>query len=111
MLLTTAIYGANGQTISTKKGLSFNVTLESNPSTGYSWHLAEQPDSTMLRLEESHYTPDANPQGLVGKGGKQTWQFKALKEGDATLHFEYRKPWEGHLKPAQTKEIKVAIKK
>lgn len=102
---------ATQEVINTKKGLTFTITLDANPSTGNSWHLAEQPDSSIVRLEQSHYTPGANPHGVIGKGGKQTWQFKALKEGDITLHFAYRKPWEAHLNPAETKDVKVSIKK
>lgn len=93
-----------------KKGKSFNIKLSSKPSTGYSWHLAEQPDSEYLRLEAAHYNPGANPHGLEDKDGLQTWQFKALKDGETTLRFAERKSWEGHLAPKQTKEYTISIK-
>lgn len=97
--------------VTVKKGLSFVVTLESNPTNGSLWHLNEQPDGTKLRLEESHYSPDANPHGLVGTGGTQTWQFKALNEGDTVLKFAYKKSWETIEKPEKIKTIAVKITK
>lgn len=98
--------------ITVKKGLSFVVTLESNPTNGSLWHLNEQPDGSKVRLEESHYTPDANPHGLVGNGGTQTWQFKALNEGDVVLKFAYKKSWEtNERKPEKLKNITVKITK
>ncbi|MEL4106121.1 protease inhibitor I42 family protein [Oscillospiraceae bacterium WX1] len=69
------------------------VSLTSNPSTGYSWHLAVSDESILAPAGEA-YVPPAN-QNLVGAGGTEVWNVRALKHGKATLTFKYYRDWEG----------------
>jgi inhibitor of cysteine peptidase len=92
--------------IETVVGQEFTISLPSNPTTGYSWALAGSlPDG--LLLVGSQYKPSQPDPNVVGSGGVEEWTFKATKAGTATLTFEYRRPWEKELPPAQRKVFVV----
>src|SRR5262245_2505749 len=62
-----------------KQGEQFTVTLDANPTTGYSWQLDKTYDDTVVKLVGSEYKRGAS--GMVGSGGKQIWTFKAVGAG------------------------------
>lgn len=47
---------------------------------------------------------------LVGAGGKEIWTFKALKEGETEINFQYVRPWEKDVVPEITKRYAIIIK-
>ncbi|OEC84826.1 MULTISPECIES: protease inhibitor I42 family protein [Methanobacterium] len=71
----------------------FNITLESNPSTGYKW--ISEFDSNSLKLVNETYIPDMPIR--CGSGGYQIFTFKALKTGKTDLTMKYIMPWENCL--------------
>ena len=55
------------------------------------------------------YLSDADQtQPLVGQGGKEYWQFKALQAGSTELQLVYARPWES-VQPAQVFNLKVVV--
>lgn len=98
----------NGREITLKKGGALELTLDSNPTTGFAWIVAEV-RTAVLRLEgEPGYQPD-EPAG-VGGGGKQTFKFRAVAVGQTGLKLTYRRPWETDAPPAETFEITVNVR-
>ena len=81
------------------------ISLFENPSTGYGWQYAAQPESVLL-LTADQYESDA-PVGVVGAGGVRAFSFVGLKEGTATLTFDYLRAWEGV--PIRTVVIEVSV--
>ncbi len=103
----TETYTDPGQTISTGVNQQFNIVLESNPTTGYSWQ--ESYDDTMLELVAKTYEPgEGAQQGLVGAGGTEHFRFKALKAGETEITLTYKRPWEEES--LEQKVFKVGIK-
>jgi len=51
-------------------------------------------DSEMLTLNEHSYQPDENAEEMVGVGGTDLMQFKALKAGSTQIKLTYSQPWE-----------------
>jgi len=94
-----------GDTIKVKKGDAFSISLESNPTTGYSWQ--PQFDSNYVQLVDSDYVP--SQPNLIGGGGKETFDFLALSSGTTEITFSYMRPW-GSKPPLETKVFKVVIK-
>ncbi len=78
------------QTIETKNGDEFSITLGANPTTGYQWELDF--DSIFIQLVERKYTP-LSPE-KVGSGGHETFNFLALKSGKTEIVFSYLRSWE-----------------
>lgn len=69
----------------------FSVSLNGNPTTGYTWHYTiENKDIASGILEE--IVPDSD---LIGAGSTFTWTLKALKPGETRILFKYYRDWEG----------------
>lgn len=73
-------------------GQPFTISLDSNPTTGYRWGLAQPLDETVLHLVHSAY--QRGPSGLMGAGGVETWTFLPVCAGVTVLDFAYWRPWE-----------------
>lgn len=84
------------ETIETKAGQSFVITMDSNRLTGYQWQLAEPVDKNLIQFLGSEYKRFED--GAVGTPGKENWIFRAVGEGKATISFEYVRPW-GNVRP------------
>jgi inhibitor of cysteine peptidase len=86
--------GDNGKTVQVAVGGTVTLTLESNPTTGFSWTRVEDVDKSILKLEKNDYKQNANPGGMVGVGGRTTIVYRALKSGKAKIDLTYMQPWE-----------------
>ena len=107
---TTVSAADSGSTIEMAVGETLNVTLESNPTTGFSWALAANSDEGVLQEVDHEYVADeAGETPMVGAGGVENWTFKALAKGETTISMEYSRPWEGGEKAAQTFELTVVV--
>jgi predicted secreted protein len=93
--------------IEAKVGQDFVITLGSNPTTGYSWRLAE-PLPSMLKLQSQRYIP-TEPQ-KIGSGGTEEWIFKSVRSGKVTIMFEYVRPWGKKSPPAMRRSFSIVAK-
>lgn len=91
--------------ISVPAGVSFVITVSSNPTTGYSWEATYNKD--LLELTKK-YSPASS--GIVGAGGVEHFEFKALKAGETDITMNYSRSFEPNNPPAETKKFKVSIK-
>lgn len=83
-----------GQRVELSEGQVLVVSLESNPSTGYMWEMAEvgAEGQGMLRQRgETEFQPES---GLLGAPGMEIMRFEAVREGQTTLELVYHRPWE-----------------
>jgi inhibitor of cysteine peptidase len=95
----------SGSAITLGVGDTFEVQLESNPTTGYGWIVAEQPDGVVL--ESSDYqAPDTS---LVGAGGVEVFVFDATAAGAGTLRLDYVRSFDDPPVPADTVEYDLTI--
>ena len=80
-----------------KRGESIPITLESNPSTGYSWEFVNAAPLPAHQPRESLFRTKSN---LLGAPSTQTIFLEGLEEGETSLEFIYRRPWQrdGHPK-------------
>lgn len=100
--------GDNGSQVEIMVGGEISITLEGNPSTGYTWE-ANNFDTTMFESVGDPVFNSSNP-GLVGSGGTLTLTFKALKAGTSTLSLIYHRPWETGVEPIDTFTVTVTVK-
>ncbi len=82
---------ANGETVGVHRGVTIEVTLPSNPSTGYSWRLVAG-DGRVVHLVSHRYEPPAK--AIPGAGGREVWRFVARLRGSVTLVLGYLRPWQ-----------------
>ena len=98
----------SGKQVELSVGQTLVVTLASNVTTGYSWSLADNSDSSVLSETGNEYI---SPQtSLVGAGGNEKWTFQALKKGTSIISMEYSRPWEKDTPPAETFDVTVVVK-
>ena len=91
-----------------KKGQTLVVTLEGNPTTGYSWEVAEPLDEQVLRQAgEPEFKQESE---ALGAGGVQILRFEAVNAGQTTLKLAYRRSWEKDVEPLETYSIQVVVR-
>lgn len=83
------------------------ITLESNPTTGFSWQLVKISDKMVLEFVNKEYI--AVKQNLAGSTGIEKWSFKTLKKGHALIQLEYKRPWEKDVPAAKKEEFDVFV--
>ena len=85
----------NGVTLETTSGVTINVSLDSNVTTGYSWSLVTAPDAQILKLISSDYvSPGPSGTPIVGAGGKQVWKFQTTGRGTTSFKLAYFRPFD-----------------
>jgi len=99
--------------IEVEAGLEFAIVLESNPTTGYSWQLAEPLDEDIVELVSSEFEekkPEGTEETPLGAPGEEVWTFEAIGEGSTEISLEYVRPWETDAAPEETKTFEVEVK-
>ena len=71
--------------------LFINISLDSNPSTGFDWWTNF--DTSYLRLVNSTFVSGNAASGMVGQPGKRIFTFKAIKPGDTEVIMLLLRPW------------------
>ena len=95
------------EVINARAGENFIITLESNPTTGYSWQLAKPLDEKIVQLVGSEYVPSKTD--LVGAGGMEKWTFLAVKKGTTRVSLKYVRPWEKDKPPAEENTFLIKV--
>jgi len=93
-----------------KNGEEFTISLDSNPSTGYSWTMCNYAPSGVIQLKEHKYEAAQETTGKVGVPGKEQFIFKVANITHQTttyLYFNYVGPGQDGSKPA--KQIRYTI--
>ena len=93
-----------GDEISVSKDEDFIVALAANPSTGYQWTAADNPDVTFV---SSHQVAGGSQPGAPGT---QQLTFRADHSGQSTLKLAYARSFEPGVPPADTAEFPVSVK-
>lgn len=86
-------------------GDQLDVSLEANPTTGYSWELGPLPDG--LELVSSEFEEPGG--SLVGAPGMQLFVFDVVGAGSGILRFEYVRVFDDPVVPAEVVEYVVTI--
>ncbi len=85
----TAGDGDNGKTITVNEGASIKISLDENPTTGYSWN---ETVTSGLTIVDSEYV--GGDSGTAGAGGVHEWTIKATGKGQQQFTAVYKRPWE-----------------
>jgi inhibitor of cysteine peptidase len=100
-----------GRQIELAQGQTLTIALESNPTTGYRWEVAEPAGGTLEQIGEVAFQAagTTNTQ-LVGAGGTESFRFEAKGAGTGTLKLVYHRPWEKDVDPLETFELRVVVR-
>jgi inhibitor of cysteine peptidase len=86
-------------------GEDFKISLESNPTTGYSW--TADFNESILKLKEEKDYANSKPR-LVGAGGRKLFTFEALLPRDTKVTMSYQRPWESESILEESFLIRIA---
>ncbi|MDW5564205.1 MAG: protease inhibitor I42 family protein [Methanomassiliicoccus sp.] len=84
-------------------GKELAISLNANPSTGYSWEASF--DDRFISLVRQDYRRASR---LIGGGGTSTFTFLALVQGRTVITMRYRRPWEPEAVKVAEYEIEIA---
>jgi len=102
---------ADGTTQQIAVGEVMAISLESNPSTGYSWFAtSSKPDVLASMGEPEFQEPTGSATPMLGAPGTETFYFQAAAAGTATLTLDYKRSWESNVTPEKTITIIVEVK-
>jgi predicted secreted protein len=82
----------------------FNITLDSNPTTGYSWTV-DFDYHFLVKVNESY---SKSQPGLIGSGGQQIFTFTPIHAGQTIISAVYKRPWENIVADERTFSIIVS---
>jgi len=109
---TNAILALNaadsGKQITANAGDSFTITLDSNPSTGFTWSISAITDEAVIYDMGNEFK--GADTDMVGAGGQEVWTFKTVDEGTSTIEMQYSRSWETGVEPAGTFNVTVVVK-
>jgi predicted secreted protein len=95
----------DGSEFELKKGQSLVITLEANPTTGYTWEVVEPVDEQVLRqVGEIEFESESD---LIGASGVQIIRFGVVNAGRTNIKLVYHRPWETDVEPLKTFAIQV----
>lgn len=98
----------NDKQITLQSGDAVTITLESNPTTGYSWQVMDIDSAVLIQDGEPKFKQSLNSDGMVGMGGTETFRFKAAGKGATTLKLGYERPWES-APPVETFAVQAIV--
>ena len=101
----------NGSTVELESGQVLSITLDANPTTGYTWEVVEPLDGQVMRqVGEIEFIPNRQESGIVGAGGVQIIRFECVNAGQTVLKLVYHRPWETDVKPLETFTVHMAAR-
>lgn len=103
---TSTFTPKNGETIEVTANKPFEVRLESNPTTGYSWTVASI-DGTVKFVESVYEQPKGD---AAGAPGEQVLTFNAGPAGKSTVNLAYERPFAPD-EPGKKLEFEVDVQK
>jgi len=98
---------ADAPRITVKPGKQFQITLESNPTTGYQWRMAQPRIEPCVVLVTNQFV--RSKARLSGAPGREIWSFKAGQPGTTTIQLEYVRSWEKDVAPLRKTNVVVLV--
>jgi predicted secreted protein len=96
-------------TMHAKLNEPFNISLDSNPTTGYSWTV-DFDHEYLSGGTEVYSTSNTSQPISVGGGSKQIFNFTPIQEGRTIISAVYKRPWEDTAAEKRTFLIVISTK-
>jgi inhibitor of cysteine peptidase len=100
----------DGSAVEVSVGENLVISLESNPSTGYTWQVLAVDTAILEKTGENEFVQAEGDAMLLGAGGREQMTFRAVAKGTTTLELGYKRPWEVEADPEQFFSIEVTVK-
>ena len=101
---------ANGTTVTLDVDQVLAIKLESNPTTGYGWHVMDV-DETILQAEgEPEMVAPTQATPKLGAGGWEVLRYRAKASGETTIILGYSRSFEPDTAPIETFTLTVKVR-
>ena len=100
----------DGRTIELAMGQTLVLELDANPTTGYSWQVAESAAGILEQVGEPTFKRAATDAATVGAGGVQVYTFRAAESGEGLLELVYHRLWGEDVDPLNIFTVKVVVR-
>lgn len=90
-----------------QRGQMLIVSLTSNPTTGYRWHLRDVTTDQLKSLGPEVFSSPKSD--VIGGDGLSTWRFEATGTGSGRLYLTYQRPWELEAEPADLFDCRIEV--
>jgi inhibitor of cysteine peptidase len=94
----------NNTAINATTGEFLIVTLEGNPTTGYTWEVEELNEQVLQQVGDIVSVPESD---LMGAPSMQIATFEVVGAGNATIKMVYHRPRETDVEPVDTFTLNV----
>ena len=84
------VFTQTSGSLSVTSAEQFVIALDSNPSTGFVWTVAQTPDAAVVTLEGQTYVKSDST--AMGAPGTERFTFKAVAPGSTTIGLKYARP-------------------
>lgn len=96
------------QPVEVQAGETFEIVIESNPTTGYHWEIVGGLDENIIQFVSSDYK---NEEPItIGSGGVDIWTFKAASAGQTLLTLGSFPPSLDATEPERTVLFNIIVK-
>lgn len=96
-----------GRQVELSEGQTLAVSLEGNPTTGYTWETEELDEDILKQMGEAEFEPQSD---LIGAPGVLTLRFEAVGAGETTLNLVYHRSWEKDVEPLEAFSVSVVVR-
>lgn len=96
------------QPMEAQAGETFEIVIDSNPTTGYHWELIGELDVNVIQLVSRDYIQDEPVK--PGSGGVDVWTFQAVSAGQVQIILGSYPPSNDVTDPQQTVTFDVMVK-
>ena len=79
---------------SAPQGQTVMIDFLSNPTTGYTWSYAQEPELFEIRQEYVEGDPGESTAVMVGVGGEEIFELVPVSPGEAEVTFTYGQAWD-----------------
>jgi inhibitor of cysteine peptidase len=97
--------GDSGSQVTLQLSQTLIVRLEGNPSTGFSWEVAEVDEAVLRQVGEINFEAESD---VPGSPGIQVLRLEPVASGETTLELVYWRPWEPE-DPIETFSVRVIV--
>jgi len=98
----------NGQQLTVSPNQEIFLTLEANPTTGYTWEVIAFDTTILKQIQDIQFKPQSQ---LLGAPGEQSLRFRAQHSGKTLLTLKYHRPWEKDSAPLKTYSVEIIVQK
>jgi inhibitor of cysteine peptidase len=96
-----------GSAVPARVGDRIVISLEANPTTGYSWQQVPGLDESVVKFVSEDYQQAPASPNMVGVGGTDTLTYEAVGEGTTTVALGYQRS--GDATAAESFTVTVTV--